>query len=266
MRRRTNGKRTGLLLALYLLFAWIAPAAGAQESPDAPPLRVGLSTRYPPVAFEKDGRLDGLEVHLARDVASELKRPVTFQVFEFGELIPALRAGKIDVIMSGMSITPKRAEKVAFIDPYMRVGQMALVRADDFSRFADPGSLNASGARIAFVEGTTGARYVAASLPKATKVAVGGADEGVEALRTGSADAFVHDAPTIWRVSLDPKERELLALYEPLTEEYLAWAVRRDDPQLKAALDGFVERWKADGRMDAAVNRWIPVRVEVKPR
>ncbi|MDG2308773.1 MAG: transporter substrate-binding domain-containing protein [Candidatus Binatia bacterium] len=264
MRKTMSGKRAGLLVALCLLGMTIAPWAEAQENPDATPLRVGLSTSYPPVAFEKDGQLGGLEVDLARAVGAEIGKPIEFKTMEFKELIPALQAKKIDVIMSGMSVTEERAKSVDFVQPYMRVGQMALVSSEEFSRFADPGRLNASGAKIGFVQGTTGGRYVAASLPKATKVAVESADKGVAALRDGSIDLFIHDAPTIWRVSLDPKERELLALYEPLTEEYLAWGVRKDDPNLKGALDGFVTRWKENGQMDSTVNKWIPVRVEVK--
>lgn len=260
---------TRLSLSLLLVSASISgfvASAAAQENPDATPLRVGLSTRYPPVAFGEEGNLQGLEVDLAKAVGQEIRKPVEFKVLEFDALIPALQKNEIDVIMSGMSITDARKQKIAFAEPYMRVGQMALVRSDDFSKFVDPGALNSSGTKVGFVEGTTGGRYVAANLTKPTKVAVEGADQGIAALRDGSIDVFIHDAPTVWRVSLDPKERELLALYEPLTEEYLAWGVRKNDTDLKAVLDAFVQRWKDDGRMTALTNRWIPIRVELKPK
>lgn len=260
----TRLARGGLLAVLLVTAVGVPDLAKAGENLDATPLRVGISTRYPPVAFRRDGQLAGLEVDLARGVGEELGKPVRFEVLAFDDLIPALEAGKIDVIMSGMSITAARARRVAFVEPYLRVGQMALVRADDFSRFVEPGSLDSAGVRIGFVEGTTGAHYVAASTKKATKVPVKGAEEGVAALRAGRIDVLIHDAPTIWRISLDPKEREILALYEPLTEEYLAWAVRKDDENLKQALDGVVKRWKETGRLDAAVKRWIPVRVEIE--
>ncbi len=255
-----------MLTALALLTTFGSPAGAEEAAGGGSALRVGLSTRYPPVAFTKDGELAGLEVDLARAAGEHIGKPIHFEVLEFDELIPALRSKKIDVIMSGMSVTEQRKEKVAFTEPYLRVGQMALVRADDFSRFVAPDGLNQSGVRVGFVGGTTSARYVAASLPRVTRVPVAGADEGVEALREGAIDALIHDAPTIWRVSLDPNERELLALYEPLTEEYLAWGVRKDDPNLKGALDAFINQWKGDGRMDAVVNRWIPVRVEIKAK
>lgn len=257
---------TRLCLTFCLLGSTIASEAIAQNDPDTPPLRVGLSTRYRPIAFSESEQLAGLEVDFAHAVGNEIKKPVEFKVMEFDALIPALKANEIDVIMSGMSITKTRSGQIDFAEPYMRVGQMALVRADDFSKFAAPGSLNSSGTKVGFVEGTTGARYVAASLTKPTKVAVPGADEGVAALRDGSIDVLIHDAPTIWRVSLDPKERQLLALYEPLTEEYLAWGVRKDDTSLKAVLDAFVKRWKDEGRLDAATNRWLPIRVEITPK
>lgn len=260
----TSGLQT--LAALALLATFGSPSAAAETTGGSGALRVGLSTRYPPVAFTKDGELAGLEVDLARAAGEHIGKPVHFEVLEFDELIPALRSKKIDVIMSGMSVTEKRKEQIAFTEPYLRVGQMALVRADDFSRFVAPEGLNQSGVRVGFVDGTTSARYVAASLPRATRVPVAGADEGVEALRGGAIDVLIHDAPTVWRVSLDPNERELLALYEPLTEEYLAWGVRKDDENLKGALDGFITQWKDDGRMDSVVNRWIPVRVEIKAK
>lgn len=264
---QTTIKRLSLgFLLSFAPVAILATATPAQENPDAAPLRVGLSTRYPPIAFGSEGNLQGLEVDLARAFGQEIRKPIEFKVLEFDALIPALQQNDIDVIMSGMSITDARKKKIAFATPYMRVGQMALVRADDFSKFVDPGALNSSGTKVGFVEGTTGARYVAANLTKPTKVAVEGSDEGVAALRTGSIDVFIHDAPTIWRISLDPKERELLALYEPLTEEYLAWGVRKDDADLKAALDAFANQWKDDGRMTALTTRWIPLRVELKPK
>lgn len=251
--------------ALVAAFAAAALSHGAARAAEDA-LRVGIASDYPPIAFRRDGKPTGLEVDLARKLGEELGKRIELRTFAFPELIGALRAKKIDVIMSGMSVTPERSKQVAFIEPYLRVGQMALIRAADLSRFVPTSELLSTSARVGFVERTTGEALVREKFPNAEPKAYPGAPEGVAALRRGEIDVFVHDAPTIWRVSLDPHERELLAIYEPLTEEFLAWAVRPEETDLKAALDGVVRRWKQGGWLDATVNRWIPVRVEIKPR
>ena len=58
-------------------------------------------------------------------------------------------------------------------------------------------------------------------------------------------------------------ERELMGLYQPLTEEQLAWAVSRTDPELKARLDAVLDDWRRQGVLEPILDRWIPVRVEI---
>jgi len=56
-----------------------------------------------------------------------------------------------------------------------------------------------------------------------------------------------------------------MGLFRPLTEEYLAWAVRHSDTALKAELDALLDDWKALGDIDRMVNRWMPLRINVTP-
>ena len=108
---------------------------------------------------------------------------------------------------------------------------------------------------------TTGADYVARSLPRSEAFGFDSPDDGVRSLRAKRIDFFIHDAPTIWRIALAPDEDDLIGLFKPLTEEALAWAVARDDATLKAQLDGVIESWSNSNRVKAIVNKWIPVRV-----
>src|SRR5215831_6165331 len=95
------------------------PRTLASPMPALPALRVGLAPQYPPIAFTQDGRVTGLEVDCAHGVAGELGRQVTFIELDWDALIPALEAGQIDIIMSGMSITDARAQRVWFVSPYL---------------------------------------------------------------------------------------------------------------------------------------------------
>src|SRR5512139_2858116 len=106
-------------------------AAAGCQSVLGKPLRVGISPDAPPLAFEEGGEMKGLEAEMARTYGEEARVPVEFVRREFPRLINALIAGEVDVIMSGMSVTPGRARTVSFTDPYLQSGQRVLVRAAD---------------------------------------------------------------------------------------------------------------------------------------
>jgi polar amino acid transport system substrate-binding protein len=169
-----------------------------------------------------------------------------------------------------MSITTERQQLVSFTDPYLRVGQMALIRHADEKRFKtfDIGSLSLI--RVGVVRATTGEQYARTNLPAAKVTTFESVDEGVSALRKGEIDTFIHDAPAIWRITggFDSPERELEGRFEPLTEEHLAWAVRQDDQALRTRLNATLARWKADGQVNAVLDHWIRVRktaIRIKP-
>jgi polar amino acid transport system substrate-binding protein len=234
-------------------------------------LRVGVAPNYPPMAFKQDGRLTGIEPEFARQLGTDLGVTITLVETPWEDLIPALRAHRIDVIMSGMSITDERKQVVSFTDSYLRVGQMALIRRADDARFRKLTTKELSSLRVGVVRGTTGEQYARANLPSAHVKTFDAVDAGVAALRKKEIDAFVHDAPAIWRITggFDSSEHELMGRFRPLTDEHLAWAVRQDDGgPLRARLDAALAQWKANGQLDAILDHWIKVRkttISVKP-
>ena len=166
--------------------------------------------------------------------------------------------------MSGLSVTEERRERVRFSEPFMQVGQLALIRSADIVRFGRTELLRRPGARIGYQRGTTGERYVATQLTRARSFGFEDVEAGIRSLRAGRIDYFVHDAPTVWRLAGDPRTRDLQGLYHPLTEEHLAWAVRPGDVQLLARLDDVIARLKREGLMEPIIDRWIPVRVTIR--
>ncbi|MEM9174704.1 MAG: transporter substrate-binding domain-containing protein [Myxococcota bacterium] len=250
--------------ALFLLLLTLSGCATDDRLFDAigaPPLRVGVSPDYPPVIFERDGTLLGIEADLARRAGEALRRPIEVVRIPFPDLIDALLAGEIDVVMSGLSITPERAARVQFTVPYMEVGQLAMIRKRDIARFGRPNTIRRAGARVGYQRATTGERYVAEALPFAESFAFDSVEDGLRSLRADRVDFFVHDAPTIWQLAGGLDHRDLIGLYRPLTKEALAWAVRREDQQLRAVLDATLSHWRREGMIEPIVQRWIPVRV-----
>ena len=94
------------------------------------PLRVGVSATREPFNFvDAKGRISGHDAELSRRIGQKLGRPVEFQNMKFTALIPALQTGKIDIIITGMSATPERAQKIDFTQRYYELHQVLLVRS-----------------------------------------------------------------------------------------------------------------------------------------
>ncbi len=250
------------LLCLALAGCQSTPSVDATE--ETRTLRVGLTPNYPPIVFESEGALQGVEVDLAGELAAALGRTLRIEQLEWEALIPALEAGRIDIIMSGMSVTAERAELVAFTDSYLEIGQMALIRLADAERLGRLDVLLATDGRVGYVDATTGAAFVEASMTRATGVPFRDTDAGVAALEAGRIDVFVHDAPTVWRIGAAAEHQGVMGLFWPLTREYLAWAVNRSDDALLEEVDAQIARWRESGRIREILQRWIPVRVEVR--
>ena len=236
-----------------------APATAAKPSV----LRIGAAPDYPPLIFKKGAGIVGIEADFAERLGEQLRRQIEWTELPTPALIPALLQGHIDVIMSGMSITPERERAVLFTEPYLRVGQMAIIRAKDVALLGQPSALSRGRWKIGYEAGTTGARFVQDHLPLAIGVPFPSADQRLRALRAGEIDLFIHDAPTAWRIAED-RDRLLLGLYTPLTEEDLAWAVRRTDTVLRVRLNAALSRWRQDGSLQAILDRWIRTQVRVR--
>lgn len=258
----------GAAAALLVVGAVIAPLRAAET----PPLRVGIAPNYPPLAFKADGKLQGIEVDFAERLGKALHRQVVLVETPWEDLPKALLEEKtIDVVMSGTSITERRKKRADFTNPYLTVGQMVLIRADDYPRLRNAKALDHKGIRVGFTSRTTSESYAKQHLSHAAHEGYPDTDAGVAALRAGQIDAFVADAPAVWRVAggFGSKETQLRGLYTPLTKEQLAWAVRKGDTTLRKQLNAVLAKWKADGTIDDVLDDWITVKrttIAVKPR
>jgi polar amino acid transport system substrate-binding protein len=245
-----------LLIVLFSQFVVISAMAGE--------LRVGLSPDYPPLIFKQDGRIVGIEADNITAVSKIIGQKMTVVEMPAVKLLPALQAGEIDVVMSGMSVTAERSELVTFTDAYMQMGQMAIMHKDKVAQFAQPWSVYREGVRIGVEPGTTGAYFAEQELKDAQVKYVADAAAAFASLRNDEIDLYIHDAPTSWRLATTTENGDLISLYSPLTDEMLAWAVRKDDDALAGELNRALAKMKASGTLRYILNRWIPVTVEVR--
>jgi polar amino acid transport system substrate-binding protein len=257
-----DGAKTRATLMVVLAAAALSACNTERRAPrpehaGPAPLRIVVPYDSPPYGFRRDGKLVGLEVEFARELAASLGRPLDLLPVGWADLIPTFLAGKADLAMAGLTITPAREVRMAFSDPYLRSGLLALMRRDDAPRYPTPRSVLDTGDAIGVVAGTTGERFVREHARIASPLVYPSATQAVTELGQRRVALVVHDAPVvIWFVSGD--EANLAALLEPLDEEQLGWGMRRGDDALRTAVDAVLARWRTDGTRDRILDHWIP--------
>jgi polar amino acid transport system substrate-binding protein len=94
------------------------------------PIRIGYANEDPYGYLDADtGRVTGEAPEIARVILARMGvKRIEPVVARFGELIPALKAGRLDVVAAGMYVTPARCEEIAFSDPTYRIGEGFIVR------------------------------------------------------------------------------------------------------------------------------------------
>jgi ABC-type amino acid transport substrate-binding protein len=189
-------------------------AANGVKTGQAPvnPILVGVTPNYPPVIFKKNEQITGLEADLARRLAAELKRPIEFVEISWERQIPALLEGKIDIIMSGMTITQARQVRIAFSQPYLTSGLMIAFTAENASKYTSLKNIMEYVPAVGFVAGTTGEVYARDKFREENRmVPVKSANEAALALKNRRIDTFVYDAPSVvWIVSENEAELKFL--------------------------------------------------------
>jgi polar amino acid transport system substrate-binding protein len=242
------------------------PASG-QAPVSEKPLRVGVTTDSPPLIAEQGGKVVGLEAELAREFGKFLGRSVSFVELPWKDQIPALLDNRTDIIMSGMSVTKARQYRIAFSEPYFRTGQIALIRKEAKAKVPMAGYYGLFAwmpvVRVGVIKGTTGEFFTKKNFDNAKEiVSFTTTEEAVKALKRKriqgyKIDLIIHDAPMIHNMAAE-NEGELVPLPALLTEEYLAWGLRKDDVEILESANTFLENMKNEGKLLPIIKRWIP--------
>ena len=210
------------------------------------------------MVFKQGRELAGVEVDLARAFGETLRRKVVFVELPWEDQIEAVNAGRIDIIMSALSVTLPRKYVVDFSRSYLVVGQMMLVRRDDKSKYA-LGLSFAKPESIGALKATTGEFLVQQEFPKARRKLFATEKQAVEALKKKKIDVFICDSPTVWYLAGTYATEGLSAVPGPLTEEQLAWAVRKGNDKLLTLANEFIQKGAQDGTFKKVFNRWMAV-------
>jgi len=221
-------------------------------------LRVGLEPGYMPFELtNQKGEIIGFDVDMAKRMAKALGVELELVSTAWDGIIPALMTSKFDIIMSGMTVTEERSEVVDFANPYIIIGQTALIRKDLDGEIKSYKDLNNPKYKVASKLGTTGEIASKKIFPDAQYFSYETEQEGVMEVVSGKIDAFIYDSPYNAVAFAQKGQGKLVFLDQPFTEEPLGWAIRKGNPKFKAFLNEFLAETKINGTYDKIYNKWF---------
>lgn len=221
-------------------------------------LTVGTTGKQPPLnSMDKQGNVIGLEADLARLMAGALGIKVSFLTMPFSDLLQALETDKVDMVISGMTITPERNSKVAFAGAYFVSGKSFVTKAQTITPLKDPAQINRPETILAVLKGSTSQIFVENVIPKAKCILAEDHQEALQLVLEGKAHAMIADHHVcILSVLLFP-EQNLVTLEKPLTYEPFGIALPRNDPLLVNLVENFLGTLEGSGDLEKLRRRWF---------
>jgi len=253
-----------ILTLMLMLSACAGMQAGTADSPVLDrivmngELVVGTAASMPPLNMTtRDGEIIGLDIDLAKAIAKSMGVKLNIKAMQFNELLPALEAGRIDMIISGMTITPQRNLKVAFVGPYFRSGKAILTKLPTMAQAQTPEDIHDPRKSIVTLRGSTSEQFVKENLPKVKLVTANSYDEAVGMVINGKVDALFADytfcVVTIFRFP----EEELLTVVTPLTYEPLGIALPANDPLFVNWMENYLATLEDSGALEELTMEWF---------
>ena len=222
-------------------------------------LRIAMEGTYPPFNFkdQKSGQLSGYDVDVARLIAAKMGLKAEFVATEWSAILAGLGAGKYDVIVSQVGITPKRQEAFDFSTPYTYSSPQLIVRKDEKASYASLDSLK--GKKLGVGQGSIFEQQ-AKAVAGITVKSYPAAPENLQDLASGRIDAALNDSLMVAYL-LKNSALPIKAGPRVGKVEQMGIPFAKGNPQFKAALDETLAEIAADGSLKAASVKWFGIDV-----
>ena len=252
-------------LASLILLASLATGASAQESVieeilASGELRVGMSTFVPWVMRSKDGDYVGFEVDVARAVAEDMGVELVIVPTQWDGIIPALLAGKFDVIIGGMSITPERNLKVNFSRPYAQSGLLVVANKEKAPGYKTMEDFNREDVVFAMRRGVTAIDAVADSFPLASTRLFDEEATAIQEVVNGNATAWVSASPSAATAISDHGGKLYLPFTETFDNSNEGFALRKGDADALNFFNNWILTRHESGWLQRRHTHWFKTR------
>jgi polar amino acid transport system substrate-binding protein len=225
----------------------------AEDSTKA--LRVGMELSYPPFEMtDAQGAPTGISVEIAQALGKYLGRPVEIVNIPFDGLIPSLRTGKIDLILSSMTATDERRKTIDFSEPYLTTGLCLLVSArSSVQKFED---LDEPGRTVVVKQGTTGHLFATKELRKAKVRVLDQETSCVLEVAQGRAEVFIYDQMSVYS-NWKKNEGTTRPILKPFREEHWAVGIRKGNDELRRQVNDFLRVFAGEGGFEKLGDKYL---------
>ena len=215
---------------------------------------------YPPEESYQGTKPVGSDIDIGNDLAKRMGVTAQFNNTGFDAIIAALNAKKCDAVISGMNDTPERRKQVNFVD-YINVGQSFMVKKGNPKHISGVPTL--TGMKASVEVGTTNKDFLDAQSKKLqsqgkkpiTVVTFPKDTDAANALKTGRVDAYFGDSPVVaYYISQDPSSFTFGG--QPVNPIPVGIAIRKDDTELKKAIQQGIDAMYADGTMKKILDKY----------
>lgn len=253
-------KRFAIIIALLMLVLAVAGCGGGEKKAEpqkqaAKVLRVGTNPDFAPFEFqEKDKKeFSGFDMDLIRALGKQAGYEVQISSLAFDGLLPALMSGNIDVAISGMTITPARAEKILFSEPYYKSGLSIIVKSDN-TKINNVKDLE--GKKIAVQIGTSSA-MAAKKIANSTVREFNTVSEVFLELRNGGVDAAINDLPVNQYYIKQAPNSGLKLVGGILAAEDYGIAFAKNNTEAQKKINTALNELKKNGEYDKIYEKWF---------
>jgi len=264
---KTANRMISLILALSLIFICGNTAAETKKQTVAPvidrilkkgELVVGTAGSMPPLNMTtRDGKIIGLEAELAGAIAASMGVKLRMEAMPFSELLGALDVGKIDMILSGMTMTPGRNLKVAFVGPYYISGKAFLTKDKEIASAQHTSDIDSPDNTLVALKGSTSQHFIEGVLPKAKLVTAKDYDEAVKMVLEDKSTAMVADYPICVVSVFRYPDKGLESVVTPFTYEPIGIALPPNDPLLVNWMQNFLQTLEESGELEKLKEHWL---------
>jgi polar amino acid transport system substrate-binding protein len=214
-----------------------------------------MELAYPPFEMtDVQNRPTGVSADLAKALGAYLGKEVEIQNLPFDGLIPALKTGKINLIISSMTATAERAKSIDFSDGYVKTGLCLLFGKN--SSIQSIRDLDQPGKTVVVKLGTTGQTYASANIKRAQIRVLEKEDACVLEVVQGKADGFIYDQMSTFK-NWQRHQETTRPLLQPFQEESWSIGVRKGNTELLGQVNEFLKAFRAKGGFEELGDRYL---------
>lgn len=220
-------------------------------------LRVGVSLFTPWTLKDKNGEFVGFEIDVAKKLSKDMGVTPEFISYDWEKLIPALNDGKIDIIIAGMAITPKRALKINFSLPYASSGIGLATNLELTKSINSVQELNRQSIKIGVISATVSESLAKRVFDKASISVFQKSKEAEDAIVTGKIHAYMESKPIPHFIALANPKKVDVPLSEPLLITKAGFAINKGDADFLSFLNSWIVSRKADTWLKSTHDYWF---------